>query len=389
MNLFDPTRVDPAKHGPRDHDEPIFHYLQTSSRSSVARVRDLLEQWFADYPDDHKTELKQRFVTRKSDIHSPTFELALHATFKQLGADVEIHPKVSDDTDKRPDFLVRLPSGFEFYLEAVIVRGQSDEEKNREQVAKSLYADIDRRLDSPDYFWAVTILEQGPAAPSAKQMVHVLAQYMAGLKRDEVGAQLEAHGFDTPVKLLWEDAGWSIEFLPIPKEAEAIGKPDHRPLGSFPMARAVCCSDDVDIRESIKFKVKHHSAVDKPYIVAVNAMNWSAEHEDFVNAIYGSDQVTVRTYPDGSQTTENTRGLDGIWLDKNGIKNQHVLAVIGAVQLQASSVAGCSLTVYENPYIEMPAEARIEGLPRLEPKKDQMIQVAGRTLGQLFGLPDG
>lgn len=387
--LFEPALVDPSKLGPASHDEPSFHFLQTSGKPSAARIRELLEQWFADYPDDHKSELKQRFVTSKSDIQSPTFELALHATFKQLGADVEIHPKVSDDTDRRPDFLIRLPNGFEFYLEAVLARGQSDEERNREQVVNSLYAIIDRRLKSPEYFWSVTILEQGPAAPSGKQMVHALAQYMAGLNRDEVGAQLEAHGFDTAVKFLWEDAGWSIEFLPIPKKAEAIGKPDHRPLGSFPMAEAVCCSDDVDIRENIKFKVKHHSAVDKPYIVAVNAMNWSAEYEDFVNAIYGSDQVTVRTYPDGSHTTENTRGLDGIWLDKDGVKNQHLIAVIGAVHLQAWSVAGCPLTVYENPYIEMPVEARIEGFPRLEPKDGHLVSVAGQTLGQLFGLPYG
>jgi hypothetical protein len=264
MLLFDPNLVDLTKLGPSNHDERSFHYLQTSGKPSSARIRELLEQWFADYPDDHKSELKQRFVTSKSDIQSPTFELALYATFKQLGADVEIHPKVSDDTDKRPDFRIRLPSGFVFYLEAVLARGQSDEEGNREQVVNSLYATIDRRFKSPEYSWSVTILEQGPAAPSGKQIVHAIVQYMTGLDRDEVGAQLETYGFDTPVKLLWEDAGWCIEFLPLPKNAKAIGKADHRPLSSFPRARAVCCSDDVDIRENIKFKVKHHRAVDKP-----------------------------------------------------------------------------------------------------------------------------
>lgn len=389
MLLFDPSLVDHIRLGPSNHDEPSFHYLQTSGKPSSARIRDLLEQWFADYPEDQRNELKQRFVTGKSDIQSPTFELALHATFKQLGANVEIHPKVSDDTDRRPDFLVRLPSGFEFYLEAVLARGQSDEERSREQVVKSLYAIIDRRLKSPEYFWSVTILEQGPAAPSGKQMVHALAQYMAGLKHDEVVTQLEADGFNSSTRFIWKDAGWCIEFLPIPKKAEAIGKPDHRPLGAFPMKEAVCCSDDVDIRENIKFKVKHHCAVDKPYVVAVNAMNWSAEHEDFINAIYGSDQVTVRTFADGSLTTENTRGLDGIWIDKGGVKNQHLIAVLGAVHLQAWSVADCILTVYENPYIQMPSEARIEGFPRQELGDGCLVKVEGQTLGHLFGLPDG
>jgi hypothetical protein len=372
-----------------NHNEPHFHYLQKSGTLVSACVRDLLEKWFENYPVDHKSELRQRFVKSKSDIASPTFEFALHATFKQLGADVEIHPKVSDDTDRRPDFLVRLPSGFEFYLEAVLARGQSDEERNRVQIVNTLYATIDQRLKSPDYFWTVTVLEQGPAAPSGKQMVHALAQYMAGLKRDEVEAQLEVHGLDTPVKLLWEDAGWSIEFVPTPKKDEAIGNPAHRPLCPFPMKQGVICSDAVDIRKNIKSKVKHHSSVDKPYIIAVNAMNLFADHKDFEDAIYGSEKSIFRTDQDGSTTVESTRGHDGIRRDKDAVKNQHLFAVIGAVCLDEWSVAGCSLTVYENPYIEMPVEARIEGLPRLELNEGHMVPVAGQTLGQLFGLPDG
>jgi hypothetical protein len=118
-------------------------------------------------------------------------------------------------------------------------------------------------------------------------------------------------------------------------------------------------------------------------------MNWSADHEDFINAIYGSDQVTVRTYQDGSHKTEDTRALDGIWLDNDGVKNQHLIAVIGAIHLQAWSVAGCTLTVYENPYIDMPIEARIGVFPRLEPRDGHLVKVEGQTLGQLFGLLDG
>lgn len=388
MLLFNQDLVDPAKLGPSDGTEPEFHYLQSSGRPEFFRIRELLEEWFASYPEEHKSELKQRFVKSKSDIHSPAFELALHATFMRHGADVQIHPKVSDETEKRPDFLIRLPSGFEFYLEAVLARGQSDDERKREQVVQTLYATINRRLDSPEYFWSVMILKQGSAAPNGKQITHALAQYMARLNRDEVGTQLEAHGFFTPEKLLWENAGWSIEFLPIPKNVEAIGKPDPRPLGVFPMPRAVWCSDKIDIRESIKFKVKHHRAVEKPYLIAVNAMNWSASERDFIDAIYGSEQITMTRFEDGNHSFERGRMLDGIWREEDGVKNQNLFAVIGAVCLQPHSVAGCLLTVYENPYIEIPAQARVKGFPRFEATDGHLVQTPGQTLGKLFGLPE-
>lgn len=384
--LFDESAIDPAKTGPKAHGEPDFPFLQSSAKPEAKMVRELLEAWFAAYPAEHQDELRQRIVTSKSDIESTAFELALHAALKAAGAEVEIHPKVSDETDKRPDFLVRLASGFEFYLEAVLARGQSDEERNREAVVNQVYAVIDRKLISPEYFWAVTVHAQGPAAPSVKQIVHALATYAKQLDRDAVLVEFKEHGFDTTERLVFEDAGWNIVFIPIPKKPESFGKPDHRPLGSFHMPSAVRCNDEEDIRAAVKFKVKHHAAVDKPYVVAVNACNWSADLEDFINGLYGSDQVTVTTFADGSYQTENTRGLDGVWLGEQGPKNSNLIAVLGVRRFNAWSVSGATFTLFENPYIAFPPEARIPNLPRYEAVDGKLVNVPGATLGQLFDL---
>jgi hypothetical protein len=282
-----------------------------------------------------------------------------------------------------------LSNGFEFYLEAVVARGQSDEERKREQVVKDLYAVIDRQLRSPQYFWSVTILDHGSAAPSGRKIVNALSQYMAGLDAESVRAQVWLHGFGSPVKFLWEHAGWRIEFLPLPKKAEAVGRLDHRPLGAFLQKEAVWSSSVDDIRKSVCFKAKRHKAVDRPYIIAVNAMDISATGDDFISAIYGSDSVTVHTFPDGSHKTEDTRALDGIWLTEDGLRNQHVIAVMGTVCLNEWSLAKRSLTVYENPYTDGAVPAGLERFPRWEPRNGNLVRVQGETLARLLELPDG
>lgn len=387
MTLFEPDLVDLNKLGPLGHDEPIFRYVQSSARPEFAQIRELLERWFADYPEEHKHELKQRFVTSRSDIASPTFELALHALFKRLGATVEIHPKASDTSDHRPDFLVQMPCGFEFYVEAVISSGQSDKELNQERVVNRLYEFIDRRLQSPEFFWSATVRKKGTASPSGAKAVHELRRYMQGLNRDDVLSRLISNGFRTVDCLRFEDAGWLIEFEPIPVKPEAIGKPGHRPLGAFPGA-TVWCSNDSDIRRSIKSKAKHHDTVTKPLMIAVNATHWSVSPKDIVNAIYGSNRLTVTHTSDGKLLPVDTRG-DGVWIKSGRAKYEHLIGIFGVVGLHPSSIAGCSLTLYENPYVEMPASARIAGLPRYENRDGILLPIAGKTLGELFGLPEG
>ncbi len=388
MNLFEPSAVDILKQGLQERTEPVFSYLATSGTPAAKVIRELMEQWFQDYPEEHQNELRQRFVTSKSDIDSPLFELALHATFRRVGAKVEIHPKVSEETDRRPDFLIQLPNGFEFYLEAVLARGQSDDERNRERVINSIYGLIDRKLKSPDYFWSVTVLSQGNIAPSGNQIVNSLAQYMRGLNREEVQEQLTAHGFDSPIKLRWEQDGWSFDFAPIPKSLNSIGNPNHRPLGVFPGGRAQLCRDDSDIRDAIKYKLAHHSNLDKPYIISVNATRWSAQREDFREAIYGSSQLIVTAETSRTTATEETRELNGIWLGKTGPKHQSLIAVLGTVKLHPWTIADSWFTMYENPYIDFPEDARVAELQRLEAKDGVLDKVDGQTIGKLFGLPE-
>jgi len=385
--LFDKTAIDPAKRGPKEHDEPAFTYLQSSSRPKAIRVRELLESWFANYPRENQHELKQRMVTSKFDIDSPVFELLLHATFREIGAEVIVHPQISSSTDKKPDFHVRLASGYDFYLEAVLARGQSDEERNREAVVRQVYSVIDRKLKSPEHFWDITIRAQGALAPNANKIVFGLSNYMKQLDRRRVEENIVYSDSNTREGFQFTDAGWHIDFVPIPKKQESIGDPNHRPLGVFPMLEARPCQAIDDIRGAVNFKVKHHSTVQKPLMVAINACHWSADAEDFIDGLYGSGQFVLSASSDGSAQAVSARAKDGIWLEKDSPKNQNLIAILGVQQYNIWNTRSAKLTVYENPYIDFPKKARIESMPRYEAVGNRLIYVQGVPLGQLFGLP--
>lgn len=389
MKLFDPGRVDPAKLGPKQPDERYFEFIETSSRPALRRVRALLDDWFDHYPDANKHELKRRLITNRVGIQSEFFELCLHALFRRIGAEVQVHPNVSGEGDNKPDFLIRLRNGFDFYLEAVVATGQARPQGDREKVPKSLFANIDLRLESSPYRFLATVISQGPSTPSVNLIVRRLKEYIAGLDHEEVKKNWEERRSGTPIKYCWEGDGWNIEFIPLPSSGTETGSAGQRQLIEFPHPEMVVCNDELDIRKSIKSKLGQHASTDKPYVIAVNGLGMFVDAYVFDNALFGSDQITLVQHADGSQSDEDTRGLDGVWLGRNGPKNERLIGVIGAPQLDVFQLSQTTLRFYENPYIDFPPKARLEGMTRVETHTGRLMEIEGQPLGKFFGLPIG
>ena len=75
--LFDNLTRNDA--GPKQYGEPAFTYLNQSGREDVARVREVLERFFQDYPSAHQAEIRRRFRSTDDIQHkSAFFELFLH-----------------------------------------------------------------------------------------------------------------------------------------------------------------------------------------------------------------------------------------------------------------------------------------------------------------------
>ena len=95
MKLFDTFERTNSK--PADYSEKQFKFLNRSARKRDARIRELLEEWFAEYPTDDQHELKRRFESINAQSYeSAFFELSLHAILKRLGCKSTPHPELSE-----------------------------------------------------------------------------------------------------------------------------------------------------------------------------------------------------------------------------------------------------------------------------------------------------
>lgn len=387
MSLFDPDAVNEAWLEPWDQVQPLFYYFQTSGRSPIGRVRAFLEQLFTLYPLEHQDEMSQRIRTAKVDFDSPFFELLLNALMIKFGAEIEVHPKVRASTDRRPDFLVRLQNGFEFYLEAVLATSMSDADRARQSMLNEVTRVVNNRLRAEQYFLALEIEEMGKSQPSAKKLVNDLFNYLSTLSSEEVGHDLLARGFGTKFCFTWEHEGWKICFIPIPRKQSAIGKP-YRPMGAT-LGNVVWSTAKDDIRGAVEYKCKHHSDLGLPYVIAVNATHWSADDEDFVDGLYGSESYTVPITEDGPGVPYGERLRDGVWIGKVGYRNQNLIGVLGVHKLGPSSVASRILTFFENPYTGFPPAAVLPSLPRVVADDGKLKNLPGLNLGAIFELSDG
>jgi hypothetical protein len=86
---------------PASQTEPSFKYLNRCGRKWSVKVREVLEKWFKNYPDQHKTDLCRRFQSNNnSDFISSFFELYMHELLIKMHYAVEIHPKVKGKIKK-------------------------------------------------------------------------------------------------------------------------------------------------------------------------------------------------------------------------------------------------------------------------------------------------
>jgi hypothetical protein len=108
VRLFDEfERTDPS---PRGYEEDTFSFLNRVDQPFWQEIRDELERWYADYPDDeHGFGLRARFRKAAPAQHfGAWWELYLHRLFRCLGFHVEVEPNVvggpgRDCTDAFPE----------------------------------------------------------------------------------------------------------------------------------------------------------------------------------------------------------------------------------------------------------------------------------------------
>lgn len=380
---------DHSDSGPAPYGEPHFSYLNRSGRSDVARVREIAEDWFSRYPNDHKEELRSRFQS-SDDINflSSFFELFLHELLFRFGYSVTVHPNLPSGSSKRPDFFVRSAREDGFYLEAVMALSKSAKQLAADRRLDVLYNTING-IESPNFFIGIKMKRAPDTPPPGGKIRAFLGKQLQCLDPDDYSNWTESGGFDCLPTWEFSHDGWHVEFFAIPKSKSLRGNTDVRPLSMQMPMEARFIDTRTPIRDAITQKAGRYGRFDCPFIVAVNALDPFVDDDDVMEALFGSEQVMF-SVTDPTSSTRTLRAPDGAWISKTGPRNTRISAAMVCTSIYPWSVARNNNTsLYHNPWARHPYRGQLNQLRHAKPAGNLMEWVEGAEPRVLFGLPKG
>jgi hypothetical protein len=373
MNIFDDIPRKDAE--PPLPDETQFAYLNRSARPEAERVRNLIDEWFAEYPETHRDDLIGRFRSAIDDQHkSAFFELFLHRLVLSRGCKVlAIEPRL-DQTDKSPDFLVETAKQERFYLEAAMATGRSNKETAAQARLNSALSAIDS-MPSPAHFLDLTV-HGVPSAPiSIKKLKRELQSWIAGLPKDESAGQAtpfiyEEHGAKIRLRA-WTRNKWK-------EGGRAIGV-RHSPIMRI--------APHQHIHTSLKRKASRYGLLDHPYLLALNAIAAFHAENAVLDALLGTPYVEISTGSNGKEIRD-LRKPDGIWFGPGGQpQNTRLSGVLALARVDPWNFASKGGLLIPNPWATKPFPQIGLGTAELTVAGDTYKRLEGSAMSVLLGLP--
>lgn len=384
MKLFD--SIPRTFTGPALHAEPQFDYYNRSARTDISAAREVLEQWFLDYPDKAKADVRARF--RSSDVgahHGAFTELYCYTYTKNLGLGPQVHPHIKNR--RQPDFSLFKNGEFFCYLECTV----ATEFRQGGATSARLHTIYDalNRLDSPNFFIGIEIINYPARSISAASVRRFIAQKLSGLDPDVVGPEMQRSQSiqESPYYWTLEEDGFSIGFYPIPKADAARGKPGLRPLGTFssgPFAHAV--DDRKPILDAVKRKATGYEVLNAPYVIAINVMEEAVDTFDIMGALFGEEQLVInrRTFESSEKRAPN-----GLWHGRRGVQNTRVSGVLLLKDIGPCNVAKRNPVLWHNPWAAHPVRPDAwPGFQKVPNTTTQKMEPRnGRLSHEIFELP--
>lgn len=341
-----------------------FEYLNISARTEATESRRYMEEWFSAYPDAEKEEIRARIRSNDDrQFESAFFELFLFAFLTRLGCSFQVHPGMSGDVLKRPDFLVTSTKGEQFYLEATVATDISDEE-NAADARKRVVYDSINKVESPNFFIGMNIEGDPKTSPPGKTIRGFLRKKLEGVGPDEIAEAYDKFGDEALPKWKYSFEGWDITFFPIPKKPDARGKEGVRPLGMQSFG-ARWIDSSAAIRSSIEKKASRYGDLESPYIVAINALGGAVDRESVLEAAFGKERVIINTATLAVERVE--RDWNGAWISGGVPKNTRVSGILVAKKVCPWSFLHREMVLYLNPWAQRPYSSDLSQLPRFVP----------------------
>ncbi|MEN2283283.1 hypothetical protein AAGF08_14150 [Algoriphagus sp. SE2] len=376
MRLFDDTYR--SYLGPSNHNENPYDFYNRSARNDISIIRNTLEEWFQEYPNDHQKELKNSFVKNFDDCF---YELFLYKLFKELGFEIEIHPTLPKST-KRPDFLIQKNEQ-EIYVEAKIVKNKSNEQEALDRKINEFYDSLSK-IDSKGFLLQIdTLIIKGNNQPSTKKLIQFVEREIQKLDPDVITTQLQDKGTESIPVIEVNDDQLHLIIKPMPVIAAARNK-KKRPIDVYPIETFWGAGEE-SLKESISKKAKRYGELDKPFIVCVNSLDMRTSGTiDIENAIWGSIAISWSTDPN-NHDEKWIRKKDGLFLDEKGPRLENLSGTFIS-KVVPHNIPNANYWLFQHPFTTNNLDFESIGLKFSYVKDSQINRVIGDDLDSILSI---
>ena len=363
--------------GYSDHNEYAYDFLDRSSKKEFKKVRDLLNNWFSNFPDSEKAEIKSRI---RKDFDSTFYELFLYQLFHKLGFNIIVHPEVPK-SKKRPDFLV-TKNDLEIYVEAKVITGKSKAEASFERKRNEFYdalnkLNFDRFLISLD-----TLNFKTNNQPSPKNFIKIIQSKIEKLNADEISDSINSGVTTTLPKIEYEDDSIEATVRIIPLIKEASTEKHKRPIGMYPMESFWGNGENL-FKKAVNDKGKRYGELDKPFLVCINTIDFkTVVKSDVENSIWGSRALSWSTNPE-NRDKKWMRKLDGIFLNSKGPRLKNISGII-FTRVMPFKVKNADFSIFKHPFSTNEFDFDKLNLGYEYVSEGKILKREGRNLSDIF-----
>ena len=355
LRLFDQFARTDHRHAYRS--ETDFDFMNRSAWPACENIREVLERWFANYPDNHKGDLRARFRKGDHNHAAAFFELYLHQAMSRLELSPEVHPDPQIGKG-RPDYAIAGAQGRTCYVEAnVVSRHQwySDDPLENE-----LLDAIDVVAEPQPTQIAVAVTTQGALQRSHQKdpLQREVREWLDSI--DPIA--LSPTNFDRcPVLRIRRD-DWVVEL----RAFGPLSRPSRRLIHMGP-TKAGISDAGPSLAENLKRKVKRYGTLDRALILAINTKDVFTDDWDENEALLGT--------------------RDGIWSTDSAARHKRLHGVLFFRGLLPSNMHSVVAHLYLNPNIEADVPEELLKLNCMWQRNGTWQLKKGMSLGEILELP--
>lgn len=272
--LFD--NIERIYKNPALHSESLFSFYNRSASPGAEKVRELLENWFNQYPDGKKGIFAKKI---RKDFYPLFFELFTYSLIRMCFKNVVVEPKIGNKT---PDFLVN-DNDIRILIESTVVLYESKKARARRNIEDLLYDEINRQ-DIPDFILHLKKLyiseRQTPPIGTIARNIKKIA--------DSIGREEASNKKQIYIDLEYPEYDCYLKVCFIPRRKSR--KRHHRPIGIYPI-RTWWGGSEQFIAKAIRKKAHKYNRLDVPIIIIVNnlsSLTWELDSDTLI-ALYGAD----------------------------------------------------------------------------------------------------